>query len=63
LAQWTTQIRPAYLRYGSVVSGASHEKSSRSGLLVPARHLAWSGGSDDFSDVALQMILVGREVT
>jgi hypothetical protein len=63
LAQWTTQIRPAYLRYESVVSGAFHEKSSRSGLLVPARHLAWSGGSDDFSDVALQMILVGREVT
>jgi hypothetical protein len=32
-------------------------------LLVPARHLAWSDGSDAFSDVALQMILVGREVT
>jgi hypothetical protein len=56
-------MRPAYLRYASVVSGAYHGKSSRSGLLVPARHLAWSVGSDAFSEVAHQTILVGREVT
>jgi hypothetical protein len=32
-------------------------------LLDPVRHLACRVGSDAFSDVALQMILVGREVT
>src|SRR5260221_6024437 len=48
-AQWTTRIRSASLRSGSVGSGASRAANSRNGSLAPARPVARPDGSDGCS--------------